>query len=111
MGITQQAMDAFHRNGWLVVEDVLSSDEVAALHQRAEEIILGEKFPEISARCIQIEPDAQEQIESGEVSRLDAVRTLRGVVRMGRHGRAAGAAAGDLPSSLQRHAHGSLGGP
>jgi ectoine hydroxylase-related dioxygenase (phytanoyl-CoA dioxygenase family) len=80
MNLTQQAIDTFHRNGWMVIENVLSPEEVAALNQRSDEIILGEKYPDVSERCIQIEPDVQARIESGEVSRLDAVRTLRGVV-------------------------------
>jgi ectoine hydroxylase-related dioxygenase (phytanoyl-CoA dioxygenase family) len=81
MGITQQQADTFHRNGWLAVEGLLSPEEVAALNRRADDIILGEKFPEISARCVQIEPDVKEQIDAGKARSADAVRTLRGTAR------------------------------
>jgi hypothetical protein len=75
----EQQVETYNQNGWVVVEDLLSSEEVAVLSQRADEIILGEKFPEVSVQCVQIEPDMKEQIEAGMIPRTEAIRTLRGV--------------------------------
>ena len=40
--LTQDQVDSFWRNGWLVVEDLLSADDVARLGQRADQIARGE---------------------------------------------------------------------
>ena len=40
--LTQDQVDSFWRNGWLVVEDLLSPDDVARLGQRADQIARGE---------------------------------------------------------------------
>lgn len=55
MALTEEQKAAFWRDGFLPVHDVLTSDEVAALRKRTEEIIRGEvPFPD---EYLQIEPE------------------------------------------------------
>lgn len=54
MALTEEQKTAFWRDGFLPVHDVLTADEVSALRQRTDDIILGNvPFP---SQYLQIEP-------------------------------------------------------
>lgn len=55
MGLTAEQIGSFHRDGFLIVENVLRPDELAAMRQRADEIA-GGTLPEGSPIQRQVEP-------------------------------------------------------
>ena len=55
MALTQAEVAQFHEQGFLIVEDLLTPDEVAAMRARAEEIAQPDS-PEQSRVLRQVEP-------------------------------------------------------
>jgi len=78
MTLTEEQKEAFWRDGFLPVPDVLNAEEVAELRRRTEQIILGEvPFP---MEYLQIEPELA--ADSGEkVNPIFRVRKLWNLTR------------------------------
>ncbi|MAG36770.1 MAG: phytanoyl-CoA dioxygenase, partial [Dehalococcoidia bacterium] len=72
MGLTQAQVEQFHEEGFLIVEDLLTSDEVAAMRARAEEIASPEPAEEVRFRR-QVEP----AVDRGEKEADDYELSLR----------------------------------
>lgn len=74
--VTAEKRAFFEINGWVVLENLLSSAEVAALNQRVDDLIDGKKFPERSKVCVQWDKSLLPKLERGEITKTDAVRKL-----------------------------------
>ncbi|MBI3971609.1 MAG: phytanoyl-CoA dioxygenase family protein [Chloroflexi bacterium] len=72
MGVTRAQIEQFHEQGFLIVENVLTPDEVEVMRARAEEIARGE-LPENSRIRRQVEP----AVERGEQAADDYEASLR----------------------------------
>jgi ectoine hydroxylase-related dioxygenase (phytanoyl-CoA dioxygenase family) len=77
MGLTPSQVEAFREDGYLIVENVLSADELAAMRQRADEIAQG-ALPEGSRIRRQVEP-AVERGETATDSYRDSLRKMTGL--------------------------------
>ncbi len=78
MALSQEQIDAYWRDGFIAVHDVLTPDEVAALRRRTEAILLGEvPFPQ---EYIQVEPALEGEDPQGE-ARLTSMRKMWNLTR------------------------------
>ena len=77
MALTAAQVDEFHKNGFLIIENVLTPDELEAMRRRAEEIARGE-LPEGSRIRRQVEP----AIDRGETMAATYEDSLRKMTRL-----------------------------
>src|SRR5437773_9430703 len=77
MSLTAAQVEEFHKNGFLIVENVLAPDELAAMRQRADEIARG-VLPEGSRITRQVEP----AIQRGETMAATYEDSLRKMVKL-----------------------------
>ncbi|HEX2034336.1 MAG TPA: phytanoyl-CoA dioxygenase family protein [Chloroflexota bacterium] len=75
MGLTPAQIEQFNEQGFLIVENVLTEDELAAMRARAEQIARGELAPDSGIRR-QVEPG----IERGEATAESYELSLRKMV-------------------------------
>ncbi len=74
--LTAEKMEFFRTNGWVVIENLLSPATVAALNQRVDDLIEGQKFPERSKICVQWDKSLLPKLERGEITKADAIRKV-----------------------------------
>ena len=77
MSLTASQIDEFKRNGFLIIENVLTPDELAAMRQRTDEIARGE-LPSNSRITRQVEP----AIQRGEDAADSYEASLRKMVKL-----------------------------
>ena len=77
MGLTAAQVEEFRQNGFLVIQNVLTPAELAAMRQRADEIARGE-LPEGSRITRQVEP----AIQRGEEAAATYEDSLRKMVKL-----------------------------
>ncbi len=78
MGLSEEQVTTFWRDGFVIVTNVLTPEEVAALKQRTEEIIRGDvPFP---AQYLQIEPELEGEL-GAKIDPVFRVRKLWNLTR------------------------------
>ena len=81
MALTAGQVEAFCENGFLIIENVLAPDELAAMRQRADEVAQG-TLPEGSRIRRQVEP-AIERGEAAAGTYRDSLRKMTGLALAG----------------------------
>ena len=79
MALTDEQKQEFDANGYVIVRNLLTDEEVNAVGGRADQISVGEVVPEAGVG-IQVEPSIQRKEEAAK-SRLESIRKLGGLVR------------------------------
>ena len=79
MALTDEQKQRFDENGYIIVRELLSDEEVHAVGQRADQIAVGEVVPEPGFGR-QVEPAIQRK-EVEAKSTLESIRKLGGLVR------------------------------
>ena len=78
MALTDEQKQQFDENGYIIVRNLLTDEEVHAVGKRADQISVGEVVPE-AGYGIQVEPAIQRKDEPAK-SRLESIRKLGGLV-------------------------------
>lgn len=79
--LTEPQLQLFWENGFLVVEDLLSGQEVAALAQRCDRIAAG-AVDNISPAKVQLEPEVAEQLAVEGSTRLSPAEQVFAVRKL-----------------------------
>lgn len=77
--ITNEQMEAYTENGYFIVDDLISSEDVEAVRQEISAII--QQYPDVPEELVQLEPS----VASGEIQPADVELGVRKLFRMTKH--------------------------